>query len=324
MPLLERAARDGHTGLPVSVVTAAGVGRADAEAALASGEVVGDGEWLALEPLATAEAALADELLGLAEDDRLAVVLGLPPEGADVDVVADAHRRSLADLAAQLQGVPHDRRVVLCGDPAVLPGPAPGAVVDDVVAWGAVPVRDLRPDGSSASCALDRLPAALRRGELPEPDRDDRSVVVVPCASDDAVAQRVVQLAGDSLPRVFGVAAGEVLVVSPVRRGVGGADSLGEALAAAVPGVRVLTVHEAAAESGAPAVVACFPGQAAGALTRALVASSVALAGRHLSVVTAAGDALPRAVAADVRRPRRTRLGHLLRSATLVGHHGAG
>ena len=88
--------------------------------------------------------------------------------------------------------------------------------------------------------------------------------------------------------------------------------SLREALPA---GTQVSTVTDAvAAARQADAVVACFPGQGAGVLTRAMVYSTSLLARRHLSVVTAAGAALPLAVAVPNPRPRQTRLLDLLRA----------
>jgi exodeoxyribonuclease V alpha subunit len=63
-----------------------------------------------------------------------------------------------------------------------------------------------------------------------------------------------------------------------------------------------------------PAVVAVFPEEAAGMLTRPLVYTALTRAGRHLSVVQAAGPALARAVAAP-EQPRLTRLAGLLAQA---------
>jgi hypothetical protein len=312
--LLRRAADDGHTAVAVVTVVAS-VGQAAVEAAVRSGAAVTEGPWLALEELATAEDAVADEVLGLAAEERLAIVLGPVPEGAEVVVVTDVHRRPLEDVAAQLQAVPDQVRVVVSGDPDALPGAAPGAVLADLLAWGALPVRDLRDtagDGPGAgSTALAGLPAALRRGELPEPS--DQSVVVVPCGSDEEVVRRAVQLVTDSVPRVFGVAASDVLVVAPLNRGGAGVRALLDALPA---GTRVLTIHQAAATGErADAVVACLSGQAAGVLSRALLYSTAQLARRHLSVVTAVGAALPRAVAGPEPHPRQTRLLGLLRAA---------
>ncbi len=311
MRLLERAALDGHSAVPLETVLAA-VPRPVVEGAVDRGAVLVADGWVALDEIALVEDALADEILGLAAEDRLALVLGSVPDGAEVVEVADAHRRSLEDLAEALQAVPEDVRVVISGDPDALPGPHPGAVLADLLAWGRLPVRDLRSGGAAEGTALAELPASLRGGSLPEPA--DRSVVVVPCADDEAVVRRAVQLVTDSVPRVFGTAAEDVLVVTPLQRGTAGVRALAEALPA---GTRVSTVHDAAGGGlpAADAVVACFPGQATGVLSRALVYSAAMLAGRHLSVVTAAGDALPQAVVHGGGRARWTRLPGLLASS---------
>ena len=61
-----------------------------------------------------------------------------------------------------------------------------------------------------------------------------------------------------------------------------------------------LTVHRAQGSEW-PAVVAVFPAEAAGMLSRPLVYTALTRAQRHLSVVHGAGPALARAVA-DGRR----------------------
>jgi exodeoxyribonuclease V alpha subunit len=70
-----------------------------------------------------------------------------------------------------------------------------------------------------------------------------------------------------------------------------------------------------AAGSTWPAVVVGLPGEAAGMLARDLVYTALTRAERHLSVVAAAGAALPAAVAKVPVRPRRTRLAGLLRGS---------
>lgn len=72
-----------------------------------------------------------------------------------------------------------------------------------------------------------------------------------------------------------------------------------------------LTVHRAQGSEW-PAVVAVFPSEAAGMLSRPLVYTALTRAQRHLSVVHGAGPALSRAVATIGERPRVTRLGGLL------------
>ncbi len=268
--------------------------------------MVADDTWVCLDALATAEDAVADEVLGLASEGRLALVLGDVPPGAEAYVVPDAHRLDLEELAGHLQQAPPDVPVVIAGDPDELPGRAPGAALRDLIEWGGLPVRDLRADPADGP-ALGRLLAALRRGDLLAPDSADHSLVVVPCGDDAEIVVRVRQLVTDSIPRVFGAGPGDILVLTPLQRGAAGQAALADAL----PGIDVLTAHDAARRQAA-AVVACFPGQAAGVLSRALVYSCVRAATRHVSVVTASGDALPAAVRSGELRRRITRLGPLL------------
>ena len=75
-----------------------------------------------------------------------------------------------------------------------------------------------------------------------------------------------------------------------------------------------LTVHRAQGSEW-PAVVAVFPAEATGMLSRPLVYTALTRAQRHLSVVHAAGPALARAVATVGERPRVTRLAGLLQEA---------
>ncbi|MBV9292079.1 MAG: AAA family ATPase [Frankiales bacterium] len=73
-----------------------------------------------------------------------------------------------------------------------------------------------------------------------------------------------------------------------------------------------ITVHRAQGSEW-PAVVSVVPPEAGGMLSRPLVYTAWTRAQRHLSVVTAAGAALPRGVREVGARPRRTRLAALLR-----------
>jgi exodeoxyribonuclease V alpha subunit len=79
-----------------------------------------------------------------------------------------------------------------------------------------------------------------------------------------------------------------------------------------------ITVHRAQGSEW-PAVVAVLPPEATGMLSRPLVYTALTRAQRHLSVVHAAGAALPRAVREVGARPRRTRLRELLAEAAAAG-----
>jgi exodeoxyribonuclease V alpha subunit len=73
-----------------------------------------------------------------------------------------------------------------------------------------------------------------------------------------------------------------------------------------------LTVHRAQGSEW-PAVVAVFPAEATGMLSRPLVYTALTRAQQHLSIVHGAGPALARAVRTIGERPRQTRLAGLLR-----------
>jgi exodeoxyribonuclease V alpha subunit len=73
-----------------------------------------------------------------------------------------------------------------------------------------------------------------------------------------------------------------------------------------------MTVHRAQGSEW-PAVVAVFPAEATGMLSRPLVYTALTRAQRHLSIVHGAGPALARAVRTIGERPRQTRLAGLLR-----------
>jgi hypothetical protein len=263
---------------------------------------------LALEEVSTAEDAVADELLGLAGEGRLAMAYGAPHSDSAL-VVGNVHRLSLEEVAAALQGVGDGVHVVLAGDPDALGGSTPGAVLRDVAAAGIVGLHDGR---EPTHDALGRVVAGLRRGELVTPDSVDRGFVVVACADDAEVVHRAGQLVVTSVPRTFGLSASDIAVLTPLRRGAAGARRLTEAL----PGVAVMTVHEAAAAARTwPAMILCLPGEAAGVLSRALLVSAFLAAERHVSVVTAARGDLGVAVAQIPHRPvRRTRLAALIRA----------
>ena len=72
-----------------------------------------------------------------------------------------------------------------------------------------------------------------------------------------------------------------------------------------------LTVHRAQGSEW-PAVVAVFPAEAAGMLSRPLAYTALTRAQRHLSIVHGAGPALARAVATVGEQPRVTRLASLV------------
>ena len=333
--LLARAAADGHTWLPEHLVAAESGALA---AAAGSGAVVrvdvasgAEGPGWALADLAETEDLLAEGLLGLAEEKRLAVVAGPPgPQraeavarltaqaagrGAAVHVAEDAEGLTL-DAALDLVGdLPEDALLLLAGDPAALGVVGPGDVLVDIVESGRCPVVEARaPEGASDGTSLDRLRWAVREGRLTAPEAADRSFVVVPVPDDATAVRRAVQVATVSVPRAFDLGGAEVAVLTPLVHGPGGRDVTAAALTgagSAGEAVGVLTVAQAVGRRWA-AVVLVLPPTAAGVLDRATLVTATGAAQRHLTVVHGAGPDLARAVAVLPRRPRRTRLARLL------------
>ncbi|HEY2296096.1 MAG TPA: AAA family ATPase [Jatrophihabitans sp.] len=132
---------------------------------------------------------------------------------------------------------------------------------------------------------------------------------------------RVVATANHPEAEPFGYANGEVGTVDEIEPdgtvivefASGPAAVKGKALADLLHGWAI-TVHRAQG-SEFPAVVVVLPPEAGGMLSRPLVYTALTRAQQHLSVVHAAGAAVPRAVRQIGTLPRRTRLVPLLRDA---------
>jgi len=334
--LVERAALDGSTCLPMNAVAASlrGAGLLDVAAALTAAVDAGTVVSFADEGLvghadhAQLEARLAAQLVRLmrtGDDDGLLVVDA--PRGTEPRVVVEpllavveasggrvVERADLLDLAGAVrlaEKLPDGARLVLVGDPGMPPASAPGQVLVDVVSSGAVPVLAAPPAGDELD-PFGSLVQSLRAGTLARIDTDRREVVVVPAADAAVAVRRAVQLVTDSVPRAFGVAAADVLVVAPRTDGRTGADALRAALTeAGTDGVGVCGGTELAGH-GAEAIVLVLGAEAAGSLTRDLLLAAATQARRHLSIVHQAGPALADAVARRPHRSRRTRLAGLL------------
>lgn len=155
------------------------------------------------------------------------------PLDEDVVVVDEASMLDVDLADALLTACADGTHLVFVGDAAQLPSIGPGRVLGDLIDSGTVPVTELttlyrQAEGGSIA----RLATAVRQGELPPVDDPTREVVVVPARGSADAAHRVVQLVTDSIPRVLGIPAEQVQVVTPVHRGGAGTIALNEALKA--------------------------------------------------------------------------------------------
>ena len=319
--LLERAALDGSTCVPVDVVGAAlrSAGVADPNAvvqdAVESGAAVAHGELLGHPHWAAMEQRVADALRAVAAGGGLTVVdapRGTDPEAREsgARVFERADLLGLAD-AEQLAELPASTEMVLVGDPAMPPAPGPGAVLRDVAESGVATV--LEAPGRAEPGPLAELVRALRTGVLPTVSPDQRDVVVTPADDVEQALRRVSQLVTDSIPRVFGFNAADLLVLTVRADGRTGAESVRAGLDAVGAGVVEVRACADAVGRTAEAIVLWVGAEATGSLSRDLLVGAATEARRHLSVVHQAGPALAEAVARKPHRPRRTLLGRLLR-----------
>lgn len=341
---LARAGADGHTVLPAGLLLEmlVGQGASAAQSVAALAAAVDTGHVLAFEPepdpasgpgsapesRSDADAApgvpSADTLFALADigmaEESVAETLQLLLAAADVRVedvpygavpsdpdAVDLRTADVVAAAALLERAADRDRVVLVGDSALPPPAGPGQVVADLFAAapGLGLTVDTREPQPGTPPVIARLCAAVRAGALPRVDDPTREVVIVRAADGAEAAHRARQLVTDSLPRALGLGGDDVVVLSPVRRGPAGTETL-RAAGLPVPGLR-----EAAGRTW-PGVVVVLPPEACGVLSRPLVYAMFSRATRHLSVVHAAGPELARAVRETGARPRRTRLVALL------------
>jgi exodeoxyribonuclease V alpha subunit len=149
------------------------------------------------------------------------------PLEADLVVVTEANTLGVERAAALIEACMDGTHLVLTGDPAAPSPIAPGRVLADAIACGAIPVTELRPEPGGV---IERLADAAREGTLMPVESADREIVIVPAGEAREAAYRAVQLVTDSIPRALGIPAGDVLVVTLVHRGEAGAGALNRAL----------------------------------------------------------------------------------------------
>jgi exodeoxyribonuclease V alpha subunit len=155
------------------------------------------------------------------------------PLDEDVVVVDEASMLDVELADALLSACADGTHLVFVGDAAQLPSIGPGRVLGDVIDSGTVRVTELSTLYRQAvGGTIARLAAAVRGGDLPAVNDPTREVVIVPARGSAEAAHRVVQLVTDSIPRVFGVPADQVQVVTPVHRGGAGTQALNAALKA--------------------------------------------------------------------------------------------
>ncbi|MFI9546203.1 helix-hairpin-helix domain-containing protein [Streptomyces sp. NPDC052016] len=175
-------------------------------------------------------------------DDRDGAVVTLPGllsgaegPGRDADgalaldllVLLDAPQVDVESAAMVVEALPDGARLVLSGDPALLWSAGPGRVFADLLAARVCPqVASRTPDPGP----LGELVSGIGVGELNQVDAPGKEIVIVPVRDAGEAVHRTVQLVADSVPRAFGIAPEQTVVITPGHGGAAGTRALNAAL----------------------------------------------------------------------------------------------
>lgn len=152
------------------------------------------------------------------------------PVEADLIVVDEASMLDLQLATRLTSAIPSGSHLLLVGDGDQLPSIGPGRVLADLLNVAEVPrVRLTHVFRQAQDSGIVRAAHRIRRGELPDlpggggfwfEELDDP----------EAVAERVIHLATEAIPRKQGVDPSRVQVLCPMRKGVTGTVELGRRL----------------------------------------------------------------------------------------------
>ncbi|MGW2510278.1 helix-hairpin-helix domain-containing protein [Streptomyces scopuliridis] len=145
----------------------------------------------------------------------------------DLLVVLDAPQLDVETAAMIVESLPDGSRLVLSGDPGVLWSAGAGRVFADLLAARVCPQLASRtPDPGP----IGELVSGIGVGELHQVEAPGKEVVIVPVRDAGEAVHRAVQLVAESVPRAFGVDAGQTQVITVGHGGSAGTRALNTAL----------------------------------------------------------------------------------------------
>ncbi|MCF3963157.1 helix-hairpin-helix domain-containing protein, partial [Streptomyces fuscigenes] len=145
----------------------------------------------------------------------------------DLLVVLDAPQLDVESAAMLVESLPDGARLVLGGDPGVLGSAGAGRVFGDLLAARICPVIASRtPDAGP----IGELVSGIGIGELNQVPAPDKEIAIVPVRDAGEAVHRVVQLVAESVPRAFGLGAGQTQVITVGHGGSAGTRALNAAL----------------------------------------------------------------------------------------------
>ena len=157
------------------------------------------------------------------------------PLKADAVIVDETSMVDVPLMAALLDALQPDCRLVLVGDPDQLPSVGPGAHFSDLIRSGVVPtVRLTEIFRQAAQSAIVRSAHQINGGQTPDLTRSDGDFFCLSRWNEESVLDTIVDLCRRRLPERMGIPADQIQVLSPTRRRGTGTKALNQALQAAL------------------------------------------------------------------------------------------
>ena len=157
------------------------------------------------------------------------------PLKADAVIVDETSMVDVPLMAALLDALEGDCRLVLVGDPDQLPSVGPGNVFSDLIRSGAVPtVRLTEIFRQAAQSAIIRNAHLINRGQVPDLRRNEGDFFCLARRDPAEVLDTIVDLCRRRLPERMGIPADQIQVLSPTRRRGTGTKALNQVLQAAL------------------------------------------------------------------------------------------
>ena len=153
------------------------------------------------------------------------------PLRADAVIVDETSMVDLPLMAALLDALEGDCRLVLVGDPDQLPSVGPGNLFSDLIRSGVVPtIRLTEIFRQAAQSAIVRNAHAINRGELPDLRKNDNDFFFLGRRDGESALDTIVDLCRRRLPERMGIPNDQIQVLSPTRRRGTGTKALNQAL----------------------------------------------------------------------------------------------
>ncbi|MEG2455575.1 MAG: ATP-dependent RecD-like DNA helicase, partial [Oscillospiraceae bacterium] len=157
------------------------------------------------------------------------------PLRVDAVIVDETSMVDITLMAALLEALRSDCRLVLVGDPDQLPSVGPGCLLSDLLRSGAVPaVRLTEVFRQAAESRIVMNAHSVNHGELPPLKNGGGDFFFLRRSDAAATCETIVDLVAHRLPEKMGIPSNQIQVLSPTRKYAAGTRSLNRALQAAV------------------------------------------------------------------------------------------